>query len=92
MTVIDDRDGRRAALQLADGRLRAGVQVPQRDFRAEQVNVRRDQQARGPRVLLGSDDPRPGQAVENHRGERHQAIETTHPGRVTGLTFFVVTA
>jgi len=66
VTVIDEHHGCRAVFQLTDRGLGAGVQVPQRDFRPEQVNVRGDQEARRPRVLLGlviRDQARPSKAI-----------------------------
>jgi hypothetical protein len=47
--VVDDHNGRRAVFQRAERGLGAGVQVTQRDFRPEEVNVRGGKQARGAR-------------------------------------------
>jgi hypothetical protein len=86
VTVINDHHGLRAAFEFADRGLGTGVEVAQRDIRAEQVHMGRGEQARGPRVLLRSADPRPGQAVVGQRGERHPAGIANHPVRVERLS------
>lgn len=87
--VVDDHHCCCAVFKFTDRGLGLRIKLAQRDSRAEQVNVCRDQQARCTGVPLRRGDPRPGQAIEDQRSKRNPATTSHYTAGIAckGATF-----